>query len=506
MAFSTGSKVKRTKRSSFLLVGWVLWTVVLSHSLRGERLNVLFIAVDDLRPELGVYGSRAQTPHLDELASEGVVFQRAYCNQAVCGASRLAVMLGLYPEHTDERTFHVRDWRKRWPDVLTLNQHLTASGYTTVGLGKIYHGTGGPGVDPEHWTRWLGVRGAVTYADPENARAHAEAGKRLRPGSSSSRLRGPMTEFADVEDTTYADGLRAEFAVEQIGQLAEGKKPFFLAVGFTKPHLPFIAPKRYWDLYERESFDLPDNLGLPPGYPEWAANVHAGEMSAYCDRPAGAPATFSQDLNRRLLHGYFACVSYMDAQVGRLLQALDDHEVAEKTVVIFWADHGWKLGDHQSWCKHTNFECDTQVPLIVRYPNKARGAESTALVELIDLYPTLCAWLDLKTPAHLQGKSFAALLDDPAADHRESAYSSYPHTAKGEAGRVIGHSIRTSTHRYTEWWQRGTDRVVDSVLTDIEKDPGETTRVEATFENERLRERLARHLRSRVMAARNPRP
>jgi iduronate 2-sulfatase len=463
--------------------------------------NVLFIAVDDLRPELGCYGSRAVTPNLDGLAESGLVFGRAYCNQAVCGASRLALMLGLYPEHTNERSFHVTDWRQRWPDVVTLNQHLTAHGYTTVGLGKIYHGSGGNGVDREHWTRWLNVRGNARYADPDNAATHREASKRPKR-SGRGTMRGPLTEFADVPDNTYADGARADEAVAQLATLAEAKEPFFLAVGFTKPHLPFIAPQRYWDLYERDSFALPPNQAVPPGYPSWASNASAGEMLAYSDYPQGIlPSAFPEALNKRLIHGYLACVSYMDAQVGRLLQALNANGLADNTVVIFWSDHGWKLGDHASWCKHTNFECDTRVPLIVRHPDEGTAQGRTlALVELIDLYPTLCDVLGLEKPDHLQGKSFAALLKEPQRPHRASAYSSYPHRADQGVGNVIGHSLRTARHRYTEWWQRESDRVVDRVLTEIESDPSEVTN--CWEENTELVSELSAQLRQRVLSVR----
>ncbi len=465
-----------------------------------NKPNILFIAVDDLRPELGCYGSRAITPHLDALASKGLVFERAYCNQAVCGASRLSLMAGLYPEHTDERTYHVTDWRQRWPNVVTLNQHLTQNGYTTVGLGKIYHNTQGVGVDTDHWTRWIPVRGTTTYADPDNAAIHERERKRPRPGRRGS-FRGPLTEFADVSDNTYADGARADVAVKQIESLAESSKPFFLAVGFTKPHLAFIAPQRYWDLYQRESFTLPENLEVPPGYPQWARNESAGEMRSYADCPEGLPSTFPDALNKRLIHGYYACVSYMDAQVGRLLDALGTNGLAENTIVIFWADHGWKLGDHASWCKHTNFECDTRVPLIIHHPkNESANGHTKALVELIDLYPTLCDVIGLEKPRHLQGNSFAALLETPEADHRTEAYSSYPHNAGREIGSVIGHSLRTKDYRYTEWWTRKDDRIVERVLTDLSKDPSEITNCLA--EQSELAGRFSKRLRERVMAVR----
>jgi arylsulfatase A-like enzyme len=459
------------------------------------RPNVLFIAIDDLRPELGCYGSRALTPNIDRLAASGLSFDRAYCNQAVCGASRVSLMTGLYPEFTGERTYHVTDWRKRWADVVTLNQHFTQSGYTTIGLGKIYHGSNGPGVDPENWTEWVKVRGRE-YANPESLKA-----RKKNPRNRAGRNKGPSTEVSDAGDESHSDGNRAKVGASRLQQLVEAGKPFFLAVGFTKPHLPFVAPKKYWDLYDRRSFALPPNRGVPPGYPDWARNRNAGELRAYSDVAGkGTPAEFPDALNRRLLHGYHACVSYTDRNIGVLLDALESSGASKNTIVVLWADHGWKLGDHSSWCKHTNFECDTRVPLIIRDPRRAstRG-RSKALVELIDLYPTLCDLSGLDKPEHLQGKSLLPVLENPAASHRDFAYSSYPHgRGKGQTG-VVGHSIRTARHRYTEWWEKGTDKTVASTLTDVEADPGETTVVQGEAE---LRARLSKALRTRVLGAR----
>lgn len=471
---------------------------LLAHPIRAEepapaKPNVLFIAVDDMRPELGCYGTRALTPNIDSLAASGVQFDRAYCNQAVCGASRVSIMTGLYPEYTGERTYHVTNWRKRWANIVTLNQHFKANGYTAIGLGKVYHGTGGPGVDPENWTEWVRVNGKQ-YCDPESLK-----NMRVRNG----RKRGPSTEGADVADDVHADGNRAKVGSARIHQLAKAGKPFFLAVGFTKPHLPFVAPKKYWDLYKDQSFAMPKNLSVPPGYPRYARNVNAGELRSYKDIPLkGTPADFPETLNRRLLHGYHACVSYTDRNIGELLSALEKSGAAKNTIVILWADHGWKLGDHTSWCKHTNFECDTRVPLIIRHPQmKSAQGKSKALVELVDLYPTLCELCGLDKPKHVQGKSMVPVLKDPKATHREFAYSSYPHGRGMMMKGVTGHSIRTEKHRYTEWWEKGTDKVVASVLTDIEKDPGETTAIKG---EKALKEKLSTQLRKRVLAVRKP--
>ena len=456
-----------------------------------SRPNVLFIAVDDLRPELGCYGTRALTPNIDRLAKAGLQFDRAYCNQSVCGASRISLMTGLYPEFTGERTYHVTGWRKRWPNIVTLNQHFKQNGYTTIGLGKIYHGSGGDGVDPDNWTEWIKVSGKE-YGDPASLKA-----KRNRNG----RSRGPSTESADVADDSHFDGNRAKVGAARLHQLVKAGKPFFLAVGFTKPHLPFVAPKKYWDLYRSQRFALPDNIGIPPGYPEYASNRNAGELRSYSDVPlTGSPADFPDALNRQLIHGYHACVSYTDRNIGVLLDALKNSDAAKNTIVVMWADHGWKLGDHSSWCKHTNFECDTRVPFLIHHPQMASATGRTsALVELIDIYPTLCELCRLDIPKHVQGKSLVSLLNKPTASHHDSAYSSYPHgRGKGQA-EVTGHSIRTAEYRYTEWWEKGTDKVVNSILTHTESDPGETTVV---TDQPELKQELSARLKVRVLAAR----
>ncbi len=437
-----------------------------------DRPNVLFIAVDDLRAELGTYGATTRTPNFDQLAASGIRFDRAYCVQSVCGASRLAIMGGLYPTKTKEQTYHVDGWRERFPDLLTLQQHFGNQGYSTVGIGKIYHGASGKGVDPENWGEWIKVKapGYALEESNEATRSHkkrdAAAGKK-----DLSRSRGPTTESADVADDFYVDGKRADEAVNQLGKLAAKGSPFFLAVGFTKPHLPFVAPKRYWDLYDRDSFSLPDNISWPPGYPDFARNVSAGEMRAYSDYEGKIPTDFSDDLNKRLIHGYHACVSYTDANLGKVLAALESNGLAKNTIVVLWGDHGWKLGDHSSWCKHTNFECDTRVPLIFRVPGSKAGAgkSTKTLVELIDLYPTLCELTGLPIPEHCQGESFAKLFDDLNWKGRDSAYSSYPH------GKFIGHSIRFGKYRYTEWADRKTGKGNGRVLTDLVADPGEET-------------------------------
>lgn len=484
-------------RLSFLLL-----SVVFPLCAYSEHKNVLFIAVDDLRPELGVYDSRALTPNIDRLAESGLQFNRAYCNQAVCGASRLSLMMGLYPEYNNERNYHVKDWRERHADVVTLNQFFKENGYTTVGLGKIYHRWSGPDVDLDNWTEWISTEG-VQYADPTTL----QLGKKQAEAFGKEFKRGPTTEAAlsqNAEDE-YFDGWRASEGARQIKQLAASDKPFFLAVGFSKPHLPFNAPVDFWDLYEREDFSMPDNSGVPPGYPEYARNARPGEMRHYSDVPPASdggenpnPVEYSEEMNKRLIHGYHACVSYTDRNIGKLLEALEKSGEADNTIIVLWSDHGWKLGDHSSWCKHTNFEIDTRVPLLIVDPDMDSAKGSTdALVELVDLYPTLAELCGLEKPAHLQGQSLVPVLEDPEDPHRDYAYSSYPH----EKDTIIGHSIRNQQYRYTEWWDAETDEVLARVATDLNADPEETTNVLPG--NEELGMKLSGDLKDIVIQSRS---
>ena len=455
--------------------------------LAADSLNVLFIAVDDLRPEMGCYGvASIKTPNLDRLAASGTRFEKAYCQQAVCGASRLSIMSGLYPVTTGEQSYHVRGWRERHPNLLTLNQHFRNGGFESIGLGKIYHDRAGPGADEREWDQLLKVRETM-YADPKNL-----AFKRQFSVHKSDTYLGSVAEALDVPDDRYADGKRAAQAVRVIQRLAKTKQPFFLALGFIKPHLPFVAPQRYWDLYDREQFSMPTNLHVPPGYPDYAANVTAWELKFYHDYEGTRPTEFSDELNHRLLHGYAACVSYVDACLGRVLDALQVAGLAENTIVVLWGDHGYRLGEHSSWTKHTNFETDVRVPLIVRVPRRGQGAVCESIVELVDLYPTLCDLASLPIPTHCQGQSFAGLFDDVNSMHRRSAYSSYPAqegvSEKAASGMIegpfkpatemaMGHSIRFGDYRYTEWRPRPDQPATTAVLTDLATDPGEQTNV-----------------------------
>lgn len=425
----------------------------------GRPLNVLFIAVDDLRPQLGCYGHAAmRSPHLDALAAGGTLFRGAYCQQAVCAPSRSSLLSGCRPDTTG--VFDLQTpLRSKLPDVLTLPQHFRQNGYVSLSRGKIYHH--GKRDDPLAWSEdpwrptgdWLG-RG---YLSPESQAIV----RRIAAADPAAEGRGPAFEGPDVPDNAYGDGKLADQALADLARLRE--QPFFLALGFYKPHLPFCAPRRYWDLYQPDQIDLADNPFAPRDCPPIALH-NWGELRAYDGIPRQGPVP--DDLARRLIHGYYACCSYTDAQIGRVLAGLREQGLAERTIVVVWGDHGWSLGEHGLWCKHANFETCVHSPLIVRAPGQANaGVATEALTEFVDIYPTLCELAGLPLPEHLEGLSAVPLLENPARPWKKAAFSQYPR-------RVMGYTVRTREHRYTRWANRG-GPVQGQELYDHRGDPGE---------------------------------
>ncbi|MBA3315514.1 MAG: sulfatase [Planctomycetota bacterium] len=453
----------------------LLLVSVASHA--ADKPNVLFIAVDDMRPDLGCYGAGFVTsPNLDRLAASGVTFTRAYCQQAVCSPSRTSLLTGKRPDTTQVHDL-VTHFRDTIPDTVTLPQIFKRNGYQAVGMGKIYHG----GYDDEaSWSEpHRSPKGTKGYAIPENQKiveaSRAKGKARGLEGKALQRAgRGPATESADVPDDAYHDGAVAEMAIESLETFAHGDEPFFLAVGFVKPHLPFVSPKKYWDLYDRQSFALPGNYDVPTKDAPPFAGTNWGELRNYSDIPENG--ALDADKALELIHGYYAALSYTDAQIGKLLDALDEQNLAENTIVVVWGDHGWKLGDHGMWCKHTNYELDAHVPLIMRAPGKQAGIQSERLVEFVDIYPTLAELAGLDAPSDLEGTSFAPLLDDPNRPWKAAAFSQYPRAH--ERQQLMGYSMATDRHRLTRWADReNPSKLVATELYDHETDPAENVNV-----------------------------
>ena len=404
-----------------------------------DKPNILFIAVDDLRPELGCYGSDiAVSPNLDALAEDGLLFRRAYCQQAICRPSRASLMTGARPDTTG-LTHNYVSLRELRPNILTLPEHLSANGYETVYCGKIFHR--GDTDDGRSWSRKpavkkVGIKKPIgAYALPENIKLKNDNMKRMLAKYGEAARRGlgsgPAYEKADVPDHTYIDGYNTRLAISTMQQMVqEGDKPFFLALGFTKPHLNWVAPKKYWDLYDPNDIRLTKQTDSPEGGA--AMGLHASfELRTRAGIPKIGP--LGPELSTTLMHAYLACVSYVDAQIGMMIQALEDAGVRENTIIIVWGDHGWHLGDMGVWGKATNYEVATRVPLMIWTPDmKTRGKGTDALVELVDMYPTLCELAGVPVPEHVEGHSFVPLLDKPQATWKSAAFSQYPNPALRE--------------------------------------------------------------------------
>lgn len=397
-------------------------------------------------------------------------------------------------------------FRVALPDVVTLGQHFKNHGYFVQGMGKIYHS----GLDdaPTWSVPWQSPRTSGSYARPENialtqrkpdspaVTAGNNRGKRTTKKAAKGP-RGPAFESADVPDNTYADGKVADLALTTLRALSRKQEPFFLAVGFVRPHLPFVAPKKYWDLYDPAKIQLAPNKFRPKDAPDFAI-VPGGELRSYHGIPTGS---IPDDLARQLKHGYYAAISYMDAQLGRILDELDRLGLRENTIVIVWGDHGWKLGEHDAWCKHTNAENDTNAPLLLSVPGmKQTGTRSDALVEFVDIYPTLTDLAGLPQPPHLEGHSFKPLLDDPDRAWKTAAFSQYPRNHAGQA--LMGYSMRTDHYRFTAWLHRNDHSKIAALeLYDHHSDPQENTNLANLSANRALVGKLTAQLRAGWRAA-----
>ena len=442
------------------LIGLSYW----SHSAEAanDRLNVLFIMADDLRPDLNCYSGPTHTPQLDALARRGIRFERAYCQQALCNPSRSSLLTGRRPD-TLGLWSNGTHFRERAADVDTLPQHFKNSGYVTRDVGKIFH----------NWhTKEKGDRRSWSADEFLHYENHGNDLPLIEGGLGEDRATAPKCQRIEVPDDAYFDG---RVAVESIRVLREIKdQPFFLAVGFWKPHAPFNAPAKYWDLYDRASLPKLDPR-RPAGAPEWA--FHDGRELR------GLPPNqldFTPEQAAEIRHGYLAGISYLDAQVGKLVAALDELGLAERTVIVFCGDHGYHLGEHGLWAKTSCFELDARVPLVIVPPKCAQaGSTSKALVELLDLYPTLVDLCGLAAPAGLDGQSLAPLLDNPAGAVKPAAFTQHPRPAyfdRTDKGlpEAMGYSVRTASARYTEWrdWQTG--KLMAAELYDHSADPAET--------------------------------
>lgn len=460
-------------------------------------MNVLFLSMDDLKPELGCYGAEyMKTPNIDRLAAQGRLFTHHYVQQAVCGPSRASMFSGLRPDTT--RVWDLQHTcREECPKAFTMQEYFKKAGYETAGSGKIMHGW--KNNDPASWSvpyvspedlPYAGSQVPALYQQYQGNEIHQAAVKLEESGLKKygekqkfmAKLNAkPSTECLDLPDDAYSDGAMTVWGVHMLEQFAKSDKPFFLTLGYRKPHLPFVAPKKYWDMHDRSKIDIAAYRKAPEGSPAYA--LHPGyELNAYSDVDIRALPD-DPEKQRELIHGYRACVSYIDAQIGKVLDKLEETGLADKTVIVLWGDHGWHLGDHSIWCKHTNYEQATHSPLIISVGPGAGGREpgkkSSSPVESVDIFPTLCELAGLPVPEQLEGTSLVPMLKDPAAKVKEFAMSQYPdHHKKG----LMGYSMRTVRYRMVVWIKDEVSRtgmfdgsLIDSIeLYDYENDPLET--------------------------------
>ncbi len=481
---------------------------------------MLFIAIDDLKPILGCYGNKlVKTPNIDRLAKMGTVFMSNYCQQAVCGPTRASLMTGKRPDYTkvwDLKT----PMRNVNPDILSIPQYFISQGYSTQGIGKVYDSRNvdkeldKPSwsvpyykVDKKYYPAGFTEPALDRYQLKETKdlaakyiKAALDSG--LKPSEAvdyaTAKIR-PTTECINVPDNAYNDGANALQAKDILIRLSKSEQPFFFAVGISKPHLPFVSPKKYWDLYNREDMPVAPFQEKTKNAVEIAYH-NAGELRLYSDIPPLLSFTDQKDFGltlpldkqKELIHGYYAAVSYTDANVGILLHTLDSLGLTNNTIIVLWGDHGWHLGDHNLWCKHTNFEEATHAPLIISSPFIAPN-KTKAQTEFVDVFPTLCDLAGLPIPAQLDGKSLKPLMDNTAITVKELSVSQYPRSeSRAEAERLgyaepnyMGYSIRTKQYRFTIWMKdkfRSSqpykeELVVGRELYDYKKDPLEKVNV-----------------------------
>lgn len=475
-----------------------------------KKPNVLFIAIDDLRPQLGCYGDKmVKSPNIDALARRGLVFRQAFCQQALCSPSRISLLSGRYPSTT--RIFTIGpELRSTMPDIVTLPQHFKNNGYFCRSLGKVYH----VGIDdPDSWSvpSWqskkprYGPDGQKLVQDEiarqraagtlEQARKAKKAQKGKKKAAANQfnpnapYFAGPAFEAPNVGDNDLLDGDTATNGIAALRELAaKPDQPFFLAVGFANPHVPWVAPKKYWDLYNEAELKLPDNQYLPHNAPVYAAKTGA-DFYLYSNVPKDH--NLSEPFKHQCLHGYLAAISYIDAQVGRLMAAVDELKLSGNTIVCLWGDHGYYMGEHGWWgSKHNNYEGATNAPLIIALPGQKTAGQSTqSLVEFVDIAPSLTQLCALPRNEGFQGRSFVPLIEDPKATIQETALSFYP------MGGYLGNAMRTARYRYVEWLDRE-GKLAGRELYDHQTDPQENENVAEKPENKELIEKLAAQLKA----------
>jgi len=440
-----------------------------------NKQNILFISIDDLRPMINSYGATKMiTPNLDKLASQGLQFNNAFTNIAVCGASRASIMTGIRPSQS-----RFNDYRSKAsvdvPNAISLNQIFKDNGYETISYGKIYHF-----VDDhkEYWTEVDEGQVQADYQDPVSI-------ERKKTGAIDEHGRkGPAFEYPDVDDYAYNDGKITKKAIYKLKKLKKENKPFFMAVGYVSPHLPFIQPKKYWDMYNHEAIQLavnPEFTKNAPFIAQKAQHFSAEIRNMYLDIPK--KGNFSDELSRNLIHGYYASVTYMDALIGELIQALDELGLRENTTIVLWSDHGYFLGEHGFWCKHSTFQEAVKIPLLISSPKYAKHGTTESMTELVDIYPTLCDIAQIKAPSYLHGESLIPVLENPSTFLKKEIYTRYK---EGEA-------VIDNNYSYTEFYNG--EEYLGNMLYDMHQDPKQNIDVSKLQSNAKLVEKYGEKLK-----------
>jgi arylsulfatase A-like enzyme len=461
--------------NKLLLILLIFTPFLLVSQSKEKKHNILFISIDDFRPKINSYGeSQMITPNIDKLASEGVQFNNAFTNIAVCGASRASIMTGIRPSQKRFNDYTTRASIDT-PNAITLNQLFMENGYETISYGKIYHF---PDDTKEFWSENDGGAHQADYQDPI-------AKERKRNGERGSHgPKGPAFEYPDVDDYAYNDGKITQKALKKMKQLKSEEKPFFMAIGYVSPHLPFIQPKKYWDMYKHDNVPLAENTYQPENSPYIA--MHAQHDSAelrnmYLDIPS--EGLLSEEMSRNLVHGYYASVSYMDVLIGELINGLDELGLRENTTIILWSDHGFFLGEHGFWCKHSTFYEAVKIPFIISSPGLAKNQITESFTELVDVYPTLCDLTGINPPNYIQGESLIPVLKNPKFSLKNEVYTRYK---QGEA-------VIDKNYSYTEFYEGKT--YLGNMLYDHKNDLNENTDISKLPENENLVKNYSNKLR-----------
>ena len=489
-----------------------------------QRPNILFLSIDDLRPDLGTYGNiEMKTPHIDDLASQSMVMLNTHSQAAVCATSRASTMLGYRPDST--RVWHLGDkFRDINPDAVTMPQYFNKSGYYTVNIGKIFHNYmpdsiswDEPDLKPFPYnTAEYAKRDAETYYYTEDAlsiqKRDRDKLKAKRKGEiyGDGWNRGPALEAADVPDSLYYDAMQTKLALETIDRIKDKNQPFFMGLGFYRPHLPFVVPKKYWDLYPAGSVSPAANPKLPKNAPVMSANSNYELRNYYNPYKIGRPEDepLPEKYADSLKRGYYASVSFIDACVGELIEGLKARGLYDNTIIVIWGDHGWKLGDHNGWGKMTNFYIDTHVPLIIKPANQTEGQRIEALTELVDLFPTLCDLAEVDKAEYFQGTSLTPLFSDPDLAWKDAVFSQFRRRARvsKDGNEYMGYSMQTKQFHYIEWyqWDNETKEKGDfaaSELYDHAIDPHETVNIAGYPEQSQRVEELSEQLSNGWRAA-----